>query len=124
VLGPADGDTRLSRAEASFTAGTYTGMMVLISDLDGDDVGDVLVGAPGSGGGVTYLWYGPVSGAQTAATADASFTSVAGGENAGTGLAACDVDDDGLQDVLIGAPYATVGGTYSGAVYSVFGESW
>jgi hypothetical protein len=95
-------------------------------DLDGDGLGDVLVGAPGESSafdsaGAVYAVLGPVSG--TVSLADAHFKLTGEGENdkLGTGVAGIgDLDGDGRGDLLAGAPQqAGVGG---GAAYVVFGH--
>jgi len=69
-------------------------------DTNGDGHADVLVGAPGAGAAALLL--GPVSGTATLETADARF--VAGGGAGTTVASAGDVDGDGLDDILVGAP--------------------
>jgi len=71
-------------------------------DTDDDGHADLLVGAPGPGAAALLL--GPVSGTATLETADARF--IAGGGAGTTVASAGDVDGDGLDDVLIGAPEA------------------
>jgi FG-GAP repeat len=79
-------------------------------DTNGDDLDDVLIGAPfnyagGTRAGRAYLFYGPLFGTIQAASADRIFT---GSEFDlfGTSVApAGDPNDDGLADVLAGAPH-------------------
>lgn len=81
-------------------------------DFDADGHGDVVVGVPGESAfgslaGAAYLYYGPVSGSLTlgTATADVAFHGDTSGEQAGERLAGVpDVDGDGDDELLIGAP--------------------
>lgn len=82
-------------------------------DVDGDGVGDVIVGAPGADVVVVYL--GPdFAGGWT--------LSGAAGDRFGAAVAALDVDGDGIDEVAVGAPdHANEG--CSGGVYLYAGAS-
>ena len=102
--------------------------MAGVGDVDGDGLGDIVVGAfgndeAGQNAGKVYL----VSGAAIAAggTFDLGDPTVspwqwtggyAGGELGISVAGAGDVDGDGLADVLVGAHNAHSGGAYSGRV--------
>ena len=94
-------------------------------DVDGDGLPDVVVGAPdapgaGSSDGAIYVFYGPTS----AATEDKLHSPSTGTDDFGYAVAnAGDVDADGYDDVLIGAPNADPLGTNSGAVYLARGST-
>ena len=81
-------------------------------DVNGDGFGDLLVGAPGYGGdGAAFVYLGSAGGIQTAYawswTID-DFT--AGSARLGTTVStAGDVDGDGYDDILVGAPVAYAG---------------
>jgi hypothetical protein len=95
-------------------------------DVDDDGYGDLVVSAPyhdvpASSAGAAYLFYGPLTGAVSAADADAKLTGESSGDTAGSAAAAGDLDGDGYSDLLIGAANDDDGGRDAGAVYAVYG---
>ena len=93
-------------------------------DVDGDGVEDVLIGAPeaGGGAGLVTLTLGPVSGATISDDADARWTGPAEGDRLGAGLAGVgDVDNDGDDDLLLGAPEVAEPEAQSGAAWLLSG---
>lgn len=93
------------------TDGTdFFGYALAVTDVDGDEIDDLLVGAPRAelagdlpDAGRTFFWYGPLSGTLTTADADFSMTS----ELSTVGSLGWDVDIADLQEfraVLAGAP--------------------
>jgi len=100
--------------------GDLAGFSLAVGELDGDGVLDIVVGAPGDdaggpGAGLVYLRHG----------GDGSLTRLVGaapGDAAGRAVAVGDVDDDGLDDLLVGAPGADVEGEDdAGVVYLLAG---
>lgn len=99
-------------------------------DIDGDERFDFLIGAPfsdlaGNASGAVYLFKGATisNGISSVSSADILFY----GENevdlAGSYVgSAGDIDDDGFDDLLIGAPYCDAGGNRSGKVYLFHGS--
>jgi len=80
-------------------------------DFDGDGIGDISSGAlydstAGAYAGAVHVVYGPPSGSQTMADADASFFGENPSDYAGWGLGDGDVNGDGITDLMVGAPYA------------------
>ncbi len=98
-------------------------------DMDGDGLDDILLGAPyeGSvfaGGGATYLIVGAVPGDYELANADAKFTGEIEWEFSGQSIAAAgDTDGDGNNDLLIGAYWASIGASATGAAYLLRGPT-
>ncbi|MES2645222.1 MAG: MopE-related protein [Myxococcota bacterium] len=93
-------------------------------DVDDDGYDDLLVGASGTGAGTegAYWARGPISGTLGLGLADAHLEGLAPGDGAGASVAAAgDVDDDGLADVLFGAPLEADGATAPGAAWLRYG---
>ena len=146
ILSPVDGSSSAFQLDGTngfiidgILAGDLTGDAVAnAGDVNGDGIDDMLVGAPfASNGnfplaGATYLIYGKASGNPARldmGSLDGTNGTVINGVNAleESGLAlstAGDVDHDGIDDFLIGAPKAGRSGRHdSGAVYLVYGST-
>jgi hypothetical protein len=132
LAGPVSGTIDLSAADATLTGvagGDSTGADVARGgDVDGDGVGDLLVGAALSDGtgteaGAAYLVLGPPSDSSLSA-AEATFTGALAQDRAGSSLAGGgDADGDGFGDLLFGSPYEDTGGSNAGATWLVYGPS-
>jgi hypothetical protein len=113
-------------------AAARTGATVLAGfDLDCDGVEDLAMGAPDAESapgladqaGAVYVVYGPVDGSLLAlAEAPLVLRGEAARDAAGTALAAADLDGDGCEELLIGAPGSDRGATNGGAVFVVAGR--
>lgn len=117
-------------ADAIFTgvtASDQAGVAVAgAGDVDGDGYDDFLVGSSNntSSTGVVYLVYGDsaeFTGTLSLGTAGVAFTGESSGGQAGAAVAgAGDVNGDGRDDFIIGAPALT---TNTGAAYVVLGKA-
>ena len=109
-------------------------------DVNGDGIDDLIVGAPNvdvsdnySSEGESYVIFGSDSGFNASIdleTLDSSDGFIIAGiderDNSGTSVSnAGDVNGDGIDDLIIGAPYADVSSNYSseGESYVIFGDS-
>ncbi len=95
-------------------------------DVNGDGWPDLIVGAyiEDSGGlnaGSAFLVHGPITGTRYLSDADAGFIGEAESDLAGWSVAGVgDVDADGLDDVLVGAPQHDRGGDQAGVAYLLY----
>jgi hypothetical protein len=112
----------------------YTGWSVAVGDVNGDGIGDLIIGAYGvnANSGAVYVVFGKSGGwSSTPTTLDSTFLNGtngieldgANGEAAGFCVAAGDLNGDGIADIIIGAPDTTINGVTTGAVYVYFGKT-
>ena len=105
-------------------------------DINHDGIDDVVIGAPfsDSGAGTTYVVFGSDSGLPSPldlSSLDGSngfvINGIAAGDSLGSRVGrAGDINDDGIDDLVIGAPLAGEEGANAGAAYVAFGsdEAW
>ena len=128
-------DTDLGNVDASFwgeDADDGSGCSVAgVGDVNGDGYDDILIGARydddgGNFSGQTYLIFGKASGwimDSILSRSDASFWGENAGDRSGSSVAgAGDVNGDGYDDLLIGAPYNDEGDSDAGQTYLIFGK--
>ncbi len=129
VEGPVYGTMSLSGADAIWegeAADDYAGYGLAAGDVNGDGNDDLLIGAGGQdeggdGAGAVYVVHGPMSGVTDLSLADAKLVGDESGAYAGDQvISPGDVNGDGLDDLLIGAPFHDEGGgSCAGAAYLV-----
>jgi len=130
MLGPLSGEVSLGTSDATVEgtgAGDHVGVALALADVDGDGQDDLVTGASGtdttdSDAGTVYVFLSSTSGDYDAAEADAMLEGSAADDAAGSAVAnAGDVDGDGRDDLLIGAPGEDSTDTDAGAAYLVLG---
>ncbi|MDP2313681.1 MAG: MopE-related protein [Pseudomonadota bacterium] len=132
--GPFSGEVEMTDAEAT-VQGTYALLLggghacADMGDVDGDGAPDLLVGASleataGSYSGMGWLVAGPLAGTYDLGAGDyaASFGSSNTDEYLGYRCAVSDLDHDGIDDVVLAAPYVNVDGNEDvGVVLGFYG---
>ncbi len=127
-------------------AGDQSGFSVSSADINNDGFSDVIIGAPGASpydrlaAGITYIIWGGRSIVLSDAILDnaktidlwtlssdegLSIIGSAAGDNSGYSVSAAgDVNNDGYDDLIIGAPYSSPNNrSAAGTSYIVFGKS-
>ena len=133
LLGPVGDARSLADADAMWTGEAttdYAGRALCYTgDMDGDGLPEVAIGGAGSdlsadGAGAVWILTGPATSGGSLADAGGRWLGALANDAAGQELAAAgDVDQDGLADLLIGAPGEDTGGAYAGAAYLVSGPA-
>jgi len=116
-------------------ADDYFGFALASGDFDGDGLDDLAVGmpfdsgpvaAPVPGAGAVVVYFGRAAGLLAVATPRLLPQTGSGYEpfdSHGHALASCDFDDDGFDDLAVGAPDESIGATASaGAVFVYTGR--
>jgi len=111
-------------------SGDLSGGDIEVGDLDNDGVDDVIIGAQWADGlsqdsGQVAIFFGPRSnGTFNLTDADVTYNGINARDATGGGLALGDLDDDGREDLIIGAGLADgFEREDSGAVYVIFASS-
>ena len=121
-------DPVTSTAALTFTGPAITAAMGTAvgggGDVNKDGYADIIIGAPGysSSAGIAYVYYGSSTGPST--TADVTLTAPSGAGAFGTAVdIAGDVNKDGYDDVIVGAPNSTTTATNDGAAWIYYGSA-
>ena len=109
---------------------SYLAVATVLSDLNGDGIADMVVGAPrldgaGTDAGAVYVFFGSEDPGllidRTADQADIILSGEAAGDQFGLTLAVGDMDGDGADDLAVGAHLHDGSNTDAGAVYVFYG---
>ena len=105
---------------AGTTGNSWLGLFVSdVGDINGDGVDDFAVGAPAAGKGRVWLYWG---GPGLDATPDLVLEGQATGDYFGNSVRGCgDVNGDGWDDLVVGAPWNDAIGDKAGRAYVFFG---
>jgi hypothetical protein len=117
--------------EGNQIGAAFGGSVAAAGDVDGDGIGDLVVGAPQydageADEGAVFVFLGTASGiaSGTAASAAAQLEGDQAGAHLGTSVAgAGDVDGDGFDDVIAGAPDYTHGENSEGVALLFLGSA-
>jgi hypothetical protein len=114
----------------------YSGCAVSSGDINNDNYDDVIIGADradpagGSGAGETYVIYGGdwASGSTIDLNSVSANITIYGDDAndfSGCSVSSGDINNDGYDDVIIGANWASpAGGSYAGETYVIYGGDW
>ena len=113
------------QGETAFDKLGITSTIAMVGDVDGDGEGDLLMGAHNkdSESGIAYIALGPHSGTTVASDTDVALNPATGDYLGRAVSAAGDMNGDGLDDLLIGAPRDDAGASNAGATYLIYGST-
>ncbi len=127
--GPVSGALNGSNANVSWVGNTTDddlGVSVAVGNFNNDQYEDILIGGPrySGGNGIVYMVYGSSSlsgkNKDIASSSDAYWIGT-GSTRLGEKVAAGDLNNDGYDDLIMGAYLDSFGATYSGSVFIVYG---
>src|SRR3989338_2468382 len=106
------------------------GVGIAAGDFNNDGINDLIVGAHtaeptgGSDQGKSYIFYGPINSSRSfnLSSANVTFFGMISGDNAGTDIGSGDLNNDGIEDIIIGA-YSALSAFGYGEVYVIYGPT-
>ena len=128
-FGPVSGSVSAATADVILTGETDNDLfgtsVASAGDVNGDGLGDILVGAEqtfNNGPGKAYLFLGPLQESASAATAAATFIGEVSKDSFGHSVSSAgDVNGDGFDDIVVGAWDSAAGGFRAGRAYLFLG---
>lgn len=123
--GPVTGNHTALEADAIISGDPFYELgwsLAPAGDVNGDGFDDVLIGAwMADLVGQAFLYLGPLAGELSVDDAEATFKGVIFSEELGDAVTAADLNDDGIPDLILGAPRPPLNGEDPGSVYVFFG---
>ena len=126
--GPVSGSLSATTADAIIEGAAFDEIgraVAPLGDVNGDGFDDIVVGSDIAGGGSRgeiFIFNGPLSGTRSVASADATITGSFDNESFGASIASAgDINGDGVNDIIFGAPRFPLNGAGTGRAYLFFG---